>query len=246
MPIISPYRIVFGKYPRYEDLRDWSDNKWLTFISFLDFFIKSYDNSEKWHCSSDRVAEFEAIAIEGHQWNEFFWRMGQPKETTTPQKFRLKINGMSMHCLGYLKKHPALVSDGIKVAIEHHPILLGWALKQYKIDETLGGTPIVRRDVEVTNPGGKNQMSMPSLNAKMMTSLVKVADIVEMLASGITPSELKGMETKDKLNNLAKLLPILTTLGKSKMASNHFTQINLNGSTKDIEQAMLNYGKSKE
>jgi len=243
---LNPYKIVEGKFPKYEDLRDWSEDRWLSFIGFLDFFIKSYDNSEKWHCSSDKIAEFEVIADDQHPWNEFKWRMGQWKEKTTPQKFRLKINGMAMHCLGYLKKHPALVSPKIKEAIEHHPIRLGWVLKQYKVAETLGGDEIVRRDTEVTNPGGKSQMSMPSLNAKLLTSLTKVADIVEILAGSVTASELKGMETKDKLNQLGKLLPILTTLGKAKMAPTHFTQINLSGSTKDIEKQMLDYIKTKD
>lgn len=246
MPILNPYKIVIGKFPKYEDLRDWSDEKWLTFISFLDFFIKSYDNSEKWHCSGDRIAEFEAIATPQHQWYEFYNRMNQPKETTTPQKFRIKIHSMAMHCLGYLKKHPALISEGIKTALDHHPVVLGWALKQYKISETLAGDPIVRRDTEVFNPGGKSQMNMPSINTKMMTSLVKVADIVEMLASGITASEIKGMETKDKLTQLGKLLPILTTLGKAKSSANHFTQINVSSSTKDIEKQMLEFVKTKE
>lgn len=243
--MLNPYSIVTGKYPTYMDLRDWTEERWLSFISFLDFFIKSYDDSEKWHTATDRIKEFEAIAQSDHPWNEFYYRMAQFSDKTTPQKFRLKINGMSMHCLGYLKKHPALVTTNIKEAIEHHELRLGWCLKQFKVTETLAGEPTIRRDVEVTNPGGKSQMNMPSINAKMMTAVVKVADIVEILANSITQTEIKAMDTKDKLNQLSKLLPILTTLGKAKSSPTHFTQINLSGSTKDIEKDMLEFVKKK-
>jgi hypothetical protein len=54
------------------------------------------------------------------------------------------------------------------------------------------------------------------------------------------------MDIKDKLAFLNKAIPVLTQLGKGKIATNHFTQINLNGSTKDVEAQMLQYIKAKD
>lgn len=244
---LNPYSIIEGKYPQFTELRDWSEDRWLSYIGFLDFFIKSYENSEKWHMTSDNIKEMEQyLTINNHPWQEFIWRTGQWKDKTTPKKYMFKVNGMAMHTLGYLKKHPSLVTDKIKEAIEHHPQRLGWCLKQFKVVETLGGEEIVRRDVVVDQISTTKQTSLPSLQAKMMTSIVKVADIVEMLASGISAKDIKGMEVKDRLSQLAKLMPILTTLGKAKLNTNHFTQINLNGSTKDVESQMLQFIKVKD
>ena len=82
---------------------------------------------------------------------------------------------------------------------------------------------------------------MASLQAKVMTSVVKVADIIEILANSVSSTELKKLDTKEKLNQITKLMPILTQVNKAKMVGNNFTQINLNGSTEDLEKSMLNY-----
>ncbi len=243
---MNPFKIIEGKYPAYSDLRDWSEDHWMTFLKFMEFFIVSYENSEKWSINSNNIKEMEAhLEIDNHPFHEFIWRMGQWKDKTTPIKYRFKINGMALHCLTYLKKHPALVSDNMKEIISRHPQRMAWCLNQFKVVNTLNGET-VRRDVVVQDNMGTKQISMPSIQAKMMTSIVKIADIVEMLGNSISASELKSMDTKDKLNQIAKLMPILTTLGKAKVAPTHFTQINLNGSTKDIEEQMLNFKKKTE
>lgn len=247
MSVFQPFKIIESKYPQFSELRDWSEDRWLSYIGFLDFFIKSYEDSEKWDVTSTKIAEMEEyLKIEHHPWQEFIWRTGQWKNETTPKKYMYKVNGMAMHSLGYLKKHPGLVSEKIKEAIERHPHRLGWCLKQFKVTKTLGGEEIVRRDVVVDQITTTRQTSLPSLQAKMMTSIVKIADIVELLASGISEKDLRKMDIKDKLSQIAKLMPILTTMGKAKMTAGHFTQINLNGSTKDVESQMLAFIKQKD
>lgn len=245
--MLNPYKLIEGKYPPYPELRDWTEEKWLSFISFLDFFILSYENTEKWQINTNKIKEMEDfLSVENHPWHEFIWRVAQWKDKTTPQKYRFKINGMAMHSLGYLKKHPALVTDKIREAIEHHPQRMKWCLNQFKTVETLSGDEVVRRDVVVQDDMGTKQTSLPSIQAKMMTSIVKVADIVELLASSINAKDIKEMDTKDKLNQISKLFPILANIGKAKINTNHFTQINLNGSNKDLESQMLNYIKKRD
>lgn len=239
---MNPFKIIEGKYPTYAELADFTELRWMTMLQFFSFFIVSYENSEKWVCNSNKIEEMEAhLSIENHPFHEFIYRMGQWKGTTTPKKFQFKLNGMAMHTLVWIKKHPAVVSEEMGKLIKSHPQKMAWCLEQFKVKETLGGQEIVARDNTVKDGITTRQISLPSVQAKVMTSMVKVADMVETLANSISSSQLKGMDIEDKLKHIEKLMPIITQVGKAKMVGNSFTQINLNGSIDEQEKAMLNY-----
>ena len=245
----SPYMIIEGRYPKFPELMDWSESKWLNYIAYLDFFIYATENTEKWQMTTSKIDEMETLGKKKDSpYAEFIWRTGQWADKTTPIKYRLKVNGMAMHTLGYLKKHPALITPAMEVAILRHPQRLAWCLAQYKTQETIGGEEIVRRDVTVPadSISATRETSLPSIQAKMMTAINKYADVAELVAMGINVKEVKDMDIKDKLAFLNKAIPVLTQLGKGKIATNHFTQINLNGSTKDVEAQMLQYIKAKD
>jgi hypothetical protein len=245
----SPYKIIEGKYPKFPELMDWSETKWLNYLSYLDYFIYATENTEKWQVTSQKIDEMEVLGKKKDSpYAEFIWRTGQWSNLTTPQKYRLKINGMAMHTLGYLKKHPALITPAMEEQIKRHPQRMGWCLAQYKVEETLGGEGIVRRDVTVPadSISATRETSLPSIQSKILTAINKYADATELIAAGINMKDVKGMDIKDKLAFLNRAIPVLTQLGKAKTTPTHFTQINMNGSTKDIEKQMLEYTKIKD
>jgi mannose/fructose/N-acetylgalactosamine-specific phosphotransferase system component IIB len=214
----------------------------------MDFFIATYENSEKWNCTSAKIKEMESyLEVDNHPWPEYIYRMNQFTEDkkSSPKKFQWKINGIALHCLTWLKKHPATVSDEMRELLESHPQKMAWCLKQFKVKETLSGDEIVVRDDLVQDQMQTKKISMPSLEAKMMTSTVKIADMLETLAQSITPQQLKGMDIEDKLKHIERLYPMLVGIGKMKPTGNAFTQININGSTDEMEKQMLNFVSQK-
>lgn len=237
----SPYSIIEGKYPTWKELSEWSENHWITFLTFADFFIVIHPNSESWTINMAKIEEMETyLDIPNHPYHEFIFRVGQWKKVTTPIKFKKKLQGMTNHSLRFFKNHPAAVSEAIKLQIERHPTTMAWCLKQFDTKETAAGE-IVTRDNTVATLGTTRNVSLPSLQAQIMTATLKIADLVSTIAGSISDSQLRSMDTDDKLKHLARLVPILTQIGKAKMGGNSFTQINLNGGVKDLEQEMLAY-----
>jgi hypothetical protein len=187
------------------------------------------------------------LKMPDHPWEEFIWRTGKWAKDTTPAGYRLKVNAMSMYCFTYLKKHPSLVTEKMRELFLKHPQRMGWCLNQFKIVEDANGGDIIRRDNDVVddNAIGK-QVNMPSLQVKMMTSMAKIVDITEMLANSVDARGIKDMDTKDKISALAKMFPMLAAIGKGKVAPTHFTQININGSTKELEKQMFDFTKKTQ
>ena len=242
MSEINPWRIIEGKYPQYKDMEQFTEHRWMSLLQYFSFFIISYENSEKWSCTSKAIEGMESfLNIDNHPYHEFIWRVGQWKGKTTSKKFQFKINGMAMHCLVWLKKHPGAVTQDMKILIESHPQRMRWCLEQFKTKETLNGGEIVVRDNTVQEMVTTRQTSLPSVQATVMTAIVKVADIVKTLADGISSTELKALDTDEKLKHIARLVPILTNLNKKASVNNHLTQINLNGNVDDLEKDMLTY-----
>lgn len=242
MSNLNPWKIIEGKYPAYAELKDFTEERWMSILRFFDFFIESHENSETVRINSKKIEEMEAfLNIDNHPNHEWLYRMGQWKGKTTPQKYKFKLNGMKMHCLGFIKKHPGVVTEQMKSLIMSHPQQMAWCLDQFKVKELLTGQEIVARDNTVKNDVYTKQTSLPSVQAKIMSATVKMADIAETLADSISSTQLKSMDIEDKLKHLEKILPILGSINKAKMTGNSFTQINLNGGVADIEKSMLDY-----
>lgn len=239
MIISSPFLIVEGKYPTYNELKDFTELRWMAMLEFVSFFIASYENSEKWVTNSNKIEEMENyLTVDNHPYHEFIWRTGQWKNKTTPKKYQFKVNGMLMHSLVWLKKHPAAVSPAMKVIIESHPQKMAWCLEQFKVKTTLSGGELVVRDQTVKDDITTRQTSLPSLQAQTMTAQLKVADMITTLVDSISTTQLKNLDVDEKLKHIAKLMP-LVNMSKIKQGGNVLTQINLNGSTDEMEKSML-------
>jgi hypothetical protein len=228
----------------YAELRDWSESNWLDYFDFLDHFLYTDENSnEDWRVDSDKIKQMEVMAEQDNSpYQLFVDRLGCPEKTTKVEDFKTKFTTFRLTPFNFLKNYPSYVSPAMKEVVEKHPKLRD-SIIQFNTILTETGIEIPNRNTDVLD--GK-QVTLPSLQAKVMSSFVRVADIVSVLADSINAQDIKKMDVKDRLAHLGKLLPILTTAGKQKLVSNHFTQINVNSSTKDIEKLMLESTKMKD
>ena len=241
---MNPYKIIEGKFPTYREMNEWPEERWLTLLDYLDFFIEIVSGKEMFKVSEAKMKEMELLLKEkNHRFHEFIYRIGLWKKEKTPRQFYYKLNSLSLHCLSYLKKKPALVSQNIKERLEKRPTRFGWALKQYKVNDSNAGE-LVQRDTKALDGFEEKNIAMPSIQADVMTAQTKIVSIYKELANSIDIRELKRMDIKDKLNQLTKLSFILTAATR-KVTNNHFTQINLNGDVKEQEKLMLEYVKKK-
>jgi hypothetical protein len=242
---MNPFELKIGRPITFGDLKDFHDKDWMSILTFICFFI-----------ADDGVFRFKGqlnimeknLDDPVSVWREWIYRMWDlqtGKPFIKASAYRSKFNTMVRKVCEYLKQHPSQVSSEMKELMERHPTIFGSVSEYYSEKKDLNGNSVVRKDENI-NIGGKTSSTLlPSVQTKILNNLVKVADIVEMLVDGMEPDDIKRMETKDRISGIAKLMPILVSLGKKGITNKYHTQINLNGSTKEIEEKMLNYIKTK-
>lgn len=241
--MIHPYKFIEGKAPTQKEYAEWTASKWVYFLRFTEFYISGEGKFEKYEVSMEKIRSMEdSLKDENHPFNEFIWRVGKWADKTNYVDYYNKFSNHARAGLTYLKKHPGSITVEMKEIMEKHPNRMKWALEQYGVVDSAGG-PIVQRDETVTvATGGK--MELPSLQARMMTALVKTVDVYEQVAASITTHDIRGMEAKDKISALAKL-SFVFQMAQKKIVPNSFTTININGSSKSMEEAMLAFTKKK-
>jgi hypothetical protein len=240
---MNPWRVVEGKFPTQMELSEWPHDKWMDYLRFLEFFIGEGKNGEMYQVNALRVKQVEAfLGINDHPWHEFLYRINV-KSSEPPRAFYGRFQNLAKIGLTFLKRHPGKVSEEMDILMKKYPKRMGWALSQFIVTDSPHGE-IVQRDTKIRAGYNTENVKLPSITAKLFEGQLKVADIFVDIANSLTKTELRALETKDKISALSKLAPILAMAGR-KTASNHFTQINLNGNVKDMEAAMLDYVKKK-
>lgn len=243
---MNPYRVVEGKMPSQKEMSGWGHDRWLDFLRFCEFFLEEDKyKEESYKVTKEKREMLEEMILGTHVWSEFIYRIGLWMDSSTERQFYYKLAAMVRLVLTYLKRHPALVDDEIRKMIEKHPKRMGWVLRQYKLDD-VNGVPSVSRDTRVMDGNKMEQTKLPSLQVKIMNSMIKIADYYEIIANSLSAKEIKRMSVMDKVKALKDLHPMLTSQ-KNKIGSNHFTQININqNNAKALEESMLSYIKQNE
>lgn len=240
---MNPYKIIEGKTPKHKDLETWVHDRWMDFFSFVEFFIVIPPEGEEYlACPMNKIKEMEGMLEEpNHTWHEFIWRIGRWADKTTPKEYYSKLNSILLNCLTYLKRNPAAVTNEMRAFITiRHPKIMGWCLEQYEVKE-VNGVDVVTRDTET--PAGK--VDMPSFQKKMMTSMVKLADVYETLVTSINKSDIRTMTATEKFRALQQL-GFIFNLSSKKVVNNTFTQVNVNtNDARSLEKLALDYSKKK-
>ncbi len=246
---MNPWKAVIGKLPTQTQMLDFTADRWFSLLQFIEFFIEFKDRKgnsrveDRFTVTAAKIAEMEKyLESPGHPFQEWMYRIDIWSDDNH-KAFYYKFINLARIALSYLKRHPSSITPPMEELMQKYPNRMGRALLQYKVVDT-GNGEVVSRDKMMTEGNGNKQTptTMQSVQVKMMNSLVKLADLYEDLSGSISKSELKDMETKDKLNALSKL-SFIFGMAQKKVGPSHFTQINLNGSTKDVEKAMLDYVK---
>lgn len=242
---MNPYRVIEGKLPSQKELSSWSTDRWIDLIKFAEFFLEETKTAESYKVTDEKRKQLEDFLLEpNHVWAEFIYRVSCWLDKSTNRQYFYKLNSLIRISFTYLKRHPALVTDEMRQMILKHPVRLGWCLGQYKTVE-VNGIPMTQRDTQVKDANKNSQTVLPSIQTKIMNSMVELADLYEVLIKSINKKELLSMEVQDKLKSL-KDLSFIFPLAQKKVGPNHFTQININSNNvKDLEKAMLDYSEKK-
>lgn len=239
------FKSIRGRSYSYPEYEKFPEEKWLSLFRFFEAYLyKKEDGEDAWECSKERLDFIETVAASATSpafYGEFLARIDRPAETTASSAFILKINSLCQNSCAFLKKNPRFITGEMVTILENHKKKMGWALDQYKTVSTPAGD-IVQRD---DNFGGKTRnIELPSLQAKVYDSMLRLADLYNLILDDIKPEDVKNLALADRLK-LLRSLSFVFALSNKKVVNNHFTQINMNKTAKDQEKAMLEYVNKK-
>ncbi len=252
MNIPEAYKTVVHNYPTQKELQDFTPDRFISALMFLEHFLVFKANSkgfvvDNYECSEERRKEMEKfMEIPNHHFQEWIYRLDSWTGEDVSRSFFYRLRNLASIVLINLKKHPIKITPEIKAILVKYPKRMAWALDTYKIIDT-GKGEIVVKDATVEDDKGIRQApaKLPSIQLKMATALNKVADIYETIANSITNKSIVKMDIKDKLKALGSL-SFIFQMAQKQAKGTHFTQININGDTKSIEKEMLNYVKKTQ
>jgi hypothetical protein len=220
---LNAWEFIKDKSLKHTDLNKFSPERWMDLLRFFDKFLQN--EKDEFEITQEQLDELNKTKKDDIDY-EFIIRVNRDE----PKTFLSKLNSIFLLCGQYLKRHPGVPTEEMRAYITmRHPKKMGWTIAQYEVVPTAAGEIILPN---AENPG--KPISLPSLNARVMNSLVKVADVYEIIAGSFTPSELKRLEVSEKIKALKDLSFIFAAASK-RVQNNTFTQVNLN--TTDVREA---------
>jgi hypothetical protein len=253
------FRLVEGQNIKVRELPDWSEDKMLAFIKFFQFFINP--ETDKMRVNQERIEEFEIRSEVEPYFMEWRARIGldldkikkmpiQQKMTTLNQ-YKMRVMTMQRNVLGWLKNNPHMIT------LEMRDMMcrterMSWALKDYKIEETLIGAPIVvpdnreTTDPELANVDAKRtNLTIPELNYQR--SITQLAAIAADLTKGLKKKDLDKMTAKDRIKSAIDITNALAkAMSAHKPQQQVFKQLVIHkAGVEDLEKAMLDYNSNQ-
>lgn len=236
------WKVVAGVSLNKRTLSEWGEKQYVTFLRFCEFFIVVKNGVQTLAITKERWRESEEFLKDDHPYQEFLYRINlfSFDKGATEKKFAYKLMNMMRVVLGYLRENPALITPTLKEIIEPNP-RFNWCLKQTKIVTTKSGFDVVVPDnAEPLGEGRGPVGSVATHQQKLIESMNRVTNVMDMLANSITPEEIKKMSAKDRLAALARMSFVFGLSKSVKPSKNIFKQIKIQvAGREELEEAML-------
>lgn len=237
----NPYRAVEGTLPRKRDVQLWSHDRLMDFFRFVTYFmdgdvVRPTGKNRGW-------LETEMAVHPTHPWAEFMWRINvfTRNRQGTDRKFYYRLSA-TMRLIGmYVKSNPALMTDEMRGLLGKNP-RLNWIIPHFKAVKTRLGPEVVVPDTRMTVGFQKETTKALNPEVSYMESMLKAANVFDMIVTSIRKSEIAEMTVKDKVNALSKLSFVFSQARNMKPNSQVFKQINVyKASKEELETAIMDF-----
>jgi len=240
------WKYVEGKTPSKRELVDWTEQHWMSFLQFCMFFISGEGENQKLSVTKQRWRETEGLlAMPNHPFEEFLYRVNKfPTDPGASEKrFFGKFSSMMRFCLGYLKNNPSKVTPTMRKFIEPNQ-RLNWCLTQTKIVPTDLGVDVVTLDPQDRSTQPFQNQPVATYEKQLTDSMLKTANLLNLLVDSIKPEEINKMPVKDRLAAIARMSYVYS-IGKSfKPGKQIFKQLNIHAANReDLEKAVLAFAQ---
>lgn len=244
----DPYRLIRGFNLRKEDIKEWSSKQFMEFFRFMDFLADIPGKTTTVTMPQDKLIAIEKI----EEFKELLIRFNVPlhdfPQWRLEKELTKRLTPAYMLVARFLKTYPSFIDNEMKQWIEEHPKLHA-IKKHFKLEETKAGIPMILPDTTLLEAQTVGKTYMPEVKLKdseisLMESMIKVAQVFDMVVSSINVKEIKSMDIQKKIGALQKLAFVFTQSRNMKPNSTVFKQLNINTtSTKDLEKAVLQFAE---
>jgi len=244
-------RVIKGKMPTKGSCVDWSDEKFLQFAKFVNFWVE--DGKFTVSQEKRKTCEFMARGDDWPFWDEFMARIDMPTslKDNNLKRFQMRLITLSRIPLAWIKDNPHALTEELRKELEVSQ-RTSWALEAIVDKKTLMGntTPGMNND-ETTNKGTDNQFPQvtnpTSPEAQYASGIKRMASMFRELVDSVNRREFKHLPMDKKLRAIdafAKTLEKVTS-GK-RPTSLVFKQLNINKAGRDdLEKAILEYSQDQ-
>lgn len=233
----NPFKNVIGKIFNQKEIKSWTAVRFVDFLRFLDFHIEVTHKDGrvvKETYTYNEEIETKLLSIKddyNNPWCEFIQRLNFEKGAYK-KLYIGKLTSLVSAPLNYLKDHPAMITDEMKVIMENRPIRFYKYLKTYFLQ---GTNPIVTLSPD---------MSIDDLQKKQKNTFIKMINLHEELVDSIKTEGVENLTSAQKFTALPKLVDAIAKMAQKK-PSNNMT-INIGGSAREKEEAMLAFVKQQD
>ena len=247
--ILSPFRAVQGKLPTKAELGNWPTQKFFSFLDFCNHFMILEKGGHRISITTEKIREMEKI-MRGptHPYQEFLFRINQfsTDPESTQRKFLYKHGAFMRNVLGYLKMNPAIITEEMRAIIEPNN-RFNWCLRLTKLQMTRVGAEVIVPDTLDNVMYKKKQVQSPNADKMLIDSLIKVANVFDMIAGSIKKKDIESMTPSQKIMALSKLSFVHATARNFKPGSAVFQKINVfQAGKEELESALLDFSKVKD
>lgn len=203
------------------DIETFDSQKILEFIRFCNLFMKGKVGNERFSCPPALVkSAFKFVDMPAHPFSEFVKSI--PATESDPAKFRYWLEKYMKQVLDILAENPSMITPELQGYLERNPNYK-WVLQSI--------------DTAIVDP------------AKVVAdSLIKTVALLSDIANSIKKTDLRKLDTKEKIGAIKQLSFVYDLLKKyNRPSSVVFNQINVNNAKpEDLEGALLRYVEGEQ
>ena len=240
---MSKFRYVSGKILSQEEVRDWSSEKLLSFLHFMDFWLQG--NDESVNINLAKREEMKGIVKDHEGFEEFMMRI--KADDAVESEFKNRLFKFSRIPLAWLKKNPHARTPEMEEILRKYPKRLGWALHAIEeVTTDIGVVIPMLNNKETLDPSVSNKApnvtDVKTPQAMYQTAVYNLAALIQDVAKSIKRKDLRKLDIKDKFYLLTKGLSVLESAFQKNPKTVVFKQININSAKKEkLEKAVLDY-----
>lgn len=244
-------RLIKGELPKQAEIADWSDDKIVSLLHFVDHFT----HSGAFKVTLDLRKAAEIQSTDNPYWAEFLQRIDVPERLggAANVKFSRRFMTMARIVLGYLKKNPFAITEEMSKIMVANP-RCHWALNAFKeeMSKIPGVSTVQMNNREDMNPSLANQLpgatNVKTPQVQMQEVIMNMVSILHTLTKGISREDMKRMSAKEKIQLANSMVTTMTkVMAASRPGATIFKQINVNASSKeDLEKAIIDYSSEQD